>query len=81
MKEIMELSEKNKFWVIEDSAQSLGSHCVFKNEIKNIETKKFTGTIGHIGTTSFTQLKILIVLEMVGLCYKQQFDCKKNQTN
>ena len=59
MKEIMELSKKNKLWVIEDSAQSLGSHCVFKNEIKNIETKKFTGTIGHIGTTSFYPTKNL----------------------
>ena len=59
MKEIMELSKKNKLWVIEDSAQSLGSHFVFKNKIKNIETKKLTGTIGHIGTTSFYPTKNL----------------------
>ena len=59
MKEIMEISRKNKLWVIEDSAQSLGSHFVFKNKIKNIETKKITGTIGHIGTTSFYPTKNL----------------------
>jgi len=57
MHSIMEISKKNNLWVIEDSAQSLGA-CYYKNNNKKI-SKKFTGTIGHIGTTSFYPTKNL----------------------
>ena len=57
MHSIMEISKKNNLWVIEDSAQSLGA-CYYKKNNKKI-SKKFTGTIGHIGTTSFYPTKNL----------------------
>lgn len=54
METIMELAEKYKLWVIEDNAQSLGSTCTFKNGII-----RKTGTMGHIGCTSFFPTKNL----------------------
>ena len=57
MHSIMEISKKNNLWVIEDSAQSLGA-CYYKKN-NNKTSKKFTGTIGHIGTTSFYPTKNL----------------------
>jgi len=54
MEPIMELAVKYKLWVIEDNAQSLGSACTFKNGMI-----RKTGTIGHIGCTSFFPTKNL----------------------
>lgn len=54
MQEIMEIAAKHKLYVIEDNAQAIGGDYRFKNGA----TKK-TGTIGHIGTTSFFPSKNL----------------------
>ena len=54
MEPIMQLAEKYKLWVIEDNAQSLGSAYRFKNGMI-----RQTGTIGHIGCTSFFPTKNL----------------------
>src|SRR6516225_1158192 len=48
MEEIMQIAEKYKVHVIEDNAQAIGSDYIFSNG-----TRKKTGTIGTIGTTSF----------------------------
>lgn len=54
MEPIMHIAENYKLWVIEDNAQSLGAEYKFSNgEIKQ------TGTIGHIGCTSFFPTKNL----------------------
>lgn len=54
MEPIMELARKYNLYVIEDNAQSLGAEYTFSDE-----TKKRTGTIGHIGCTSFFPSKNL----------------------
>ena len=54
MERILELSEKYNLYIIEDNAQSLGSEYIYPDK-----SKKFTGTIGHIGTTSFYPSKNL----------------------
>jgi UDP-2-acetamido-2-deoxy-ribo-hexuluronate aminotransferase len=54
LEEIMEIARKHKLHVIEDNAQSIGSDYLFKDG-----TKKKTGTIGTIGTTSFFPAKNL----------------------
>jgi len=54
MDRIMEIAEKHNLYVIEDTAQAIGSD--FKSE--NGWTKK-AGTIGHIGCTSFFPSKNL----------------------
>jgi UDP-2-acetamido-2-deoxy-ribo-hexuluronate aminotransferase len=54
MEGIMELANKNDFFVIEDAAQATGADYLFKNG-----TMKKAGTIGHIGTTSFFPSKNL----------------------
>ena len=54
MEPIMALASKYNLWVIEDNAQSLGSEYTFTNG----KTFK-TGTIGHIGCTSFFPSKNL----------------------
>lgn len=54
MEPILELAVKYKLWVIEDNAQSLGSAYTFKNGMI-----RKTGTIGHIGCTSFFPTKNL----------------------
>ena len=59
MKEIMLISKKHNLWVIEDAAQSLGSQVFTKNNSNKIQSKQFSGTIGHIGTTSFYPTKNL----------------------
>ena len=48
MEEILILAKKHDLFVIEDNAQAIGANYKFSNG----EIKK-TGTIGHIGTTSF----------------------------
>lgn len=54
MEEIMAIAEKYKLYVIEDNAQALGADYTFSNGIK-----KKTGSIGHIGCTSFYPSKNL----------------------
>ena len=54
MEEIMEIAKANNLFVIEDNAQAIGCDYTFSNGI----TKK-TGTIGHIGATSFYPSKNL----------------------
>lgn len=54
MESIMEIAERNNLYVVEDNAQAIGSEYQFKSG-----KKMKTGTIGHIGTTSFFPSKNL----------------------
>jgi len=54
MEEIMQLAAKHNLYVIEDNAQALGADYRFSDG-----TIKKTGTIGHIGCTSFYPSKNL----------------------
>lgn len=54
MEEIMELSKAHNFYVIEDNAQAIGAN--FKSKDGSIHK---SGTIGHIGCTSFYPSKNL----------------------
>jgi UDP-2-acetamido-2-deoxy-ribo-hexuluronate aminotransferase len=54
MEAIMEIAKKNKLFVVEDTAQALGSTYFFSNG-----TKQQAGTIGDIGCTSFFPSKNL----------------------
>ena len=54
MEPIMALAKKHNLFVIEDNAQAIGAVYTFSNG-----TKAKTGTIGHIGTTSFFPSKNL----------------------
>ena len=54
MESIMALALKNNLYVIEDTAQAIGADYVFSNG-----TKRKSGTIGHIGCTSFFPSKNL----------------------
>jgi dTDP-4-amino-4,6-dideoxygalactose transaminase len=54
MEEIMAIAKKHNLFVIEDNAQAIGCDYIFSDG-----TKKKTGTIGHIGTTSFYPSKNL----------------------
>ena len=54
MEAIMQVAKERNLFVIEDNAQAIGSDYTFNDGI----TKK-TGTIGHIGTTSFFPSKNL----------------------
>lgn len=54
MQEILDIAEENKLYVVEDNAQSLGAVYTFADG-----NKKKTGTLGHIGTTSFFPSKNL----------------------
>ena len=54
MEQIMEIAKAHHLYVIEDNAQAIGCDYTFSNGV----TKK-TGTIGHIGATSFYPSKNL----------------------
>ena len=54
MEQIMEIAEKHGLYVIEDNAQAIGCEYIFENG-----TRQKTGTIGHIGATSFYPSKNL----------------------
>ncbi|HEX7903251.1 MAG TPA: DegT/DnrJ/EryC1/StrS family aminotransferase [Chitinophagaceae bacterium] len=54
MEEIMAIAQKHNLFVIEDNAQAIGSKYTFSDG-----TTKKTGSIGHIGTTSFYPSKNL----------------------
>jgi dTDP-4-amino-4,6-dideoxygalactose transaminase len=53
MERIMDIAEKHNLYVIEDTAQSLGANCQFREKIQK------AGTIGHLGATSFFPSKNL----------------------
>lgn len=54
MEPIMQFAEKHHLYVVEDNAQAIGAVYTFSDG-----TKKHTGTIGHIGCTSFFPSKNL----------------------
>lgn len=54
MEKIMEIAKKYNLYVIEDNAQAIGCEYTFSNG-----TSKKTGSIAHIGTTSFYPSKNL----------------------
>lgn len=54
MEEIMQIANEYNLYVIEDNAQAIGADYYFKDG-----SSKKTGTIGHIGTTSFFPSKNL----------------------
>ncbi len=54
MEEIMAIAAKHNLYVIEDNAQAIGCDYLFSDG-----SKKKTGTIGHIGATSFYPSKNL----------------------
>ena len=54
MEEILKIADKYNLFVIEDNAQAIGAKYSFSNG-----DIKFTGTMGHIGTTSFFPSKNL----------------------
>jgi UDP-2-acetamido-2-deoxy-ribo-hexuluronate aminotransferase len=54
MEPLMEVARQHNLFVIEDTAQALGAEYTFRDG-----TKKFAGTIGTIGTTSFFPSKNL----------------------
>lgn len=54
MEPIMQFAVKHHLYVVEDNAQAIGATYTFSDG-----TKKHTGTIGHIGCTSFFPSKNL----------------------
>lgn len=54
MEPIMALADKHKLWVVEDNAQAIGADYIFAGG-----RSQKTGTIGHIGCTSFYPSKNL----------------------
>ncbi|MBT4826068.1 MAG: DegT/DnrJ/EryC1/StrS family aminotransferase [Flavobacteriaceae bacterium] len=54
MEEILALANKYNLYVVEDNAQSIGANYTFSDG-----SKKKTGTLGHVGTTSFFPSKNL----------------------
>lgn len=54
MEEIMKIAAEHNLYVVEDNAQAIGSNFTFSDG-----TVKKTGTIGHIGATSFFPSKNL----------------------
>ena len=54
MEEIMALAEKHNLYVIEDNAQGIGANYTYKDG-----SKKKTGAIGHVASTSFFPSKNL----------------------
>jgi len=61
---IMKLAEANGFYVVEDNAQSIGSDYIFSDG-----RRQKSGTIGHIGTTSFYPSKNLGAYGDAGALY------------
>jgi CDP-4-dehydro-6-deoxyglucose reductase, E1 len=55
---VLEIAEKHKLWVIEDNCDALGAEYALAREYSLLKGKKVsdrvkTGTIGHLGTSSF----------------------------
>lgn len=57
----MEIARRHHLYVIEDACQAIGSE--YHSTDGSI---KKAGTIGNIGCTSFSQVKILVVMVMEG---------------
>jgi len=66
MEPIMEIAHRHNIFVIEDTAQAIGSVYTFSDG-----TKKQAGTIGHVGTTSFFPSKNLGCYGDGGAIYTQ----------
>jgi UDP-2-acetamido-2-deoxy-ribo-hexuluronate aminotransferase len=66
MEAIMQLALKHQLFVVEDNAQAIGAHYTFSDG-----TKAQTGTIGHIGCTSFFPSKNLGCYGDGGALYTQ----------
>lgn len=66
MEAIMQLAHKNQLFVVEDNAQAIGAHYTFADG-----TQAQTGTIGHIGCTSFFPSKNLGCYGDGGALYTQ----------
>jgi len=64
MEPIMEVAEKHGLWVVEDNAQAIGADYTFSDG----HSQK-TGTIGHIGCTSFYPSKNLGAYGDAGAIY------------
>lgn len=54
MEPIMEVARRHRLWVVEDNAQAIGADYTFGDG-----TRQKTGTLGHIGCTSFYPSKNL----------------------
>ncbi len=54
MKALMNIAKSRDLYVIEDNAQSIGARCIVADE-----SRQMSGTIGHIGCTSFYPAKNL----------------------
>lgn len=72
MEAIMKLAEKHGFYVIEDNAQSIGSDIIFRDG-----SHKKSGTVGHIGTTSFYPSKTLGAFGDAGAVYTNDVELGK----
>ena len=66
MEAIMQLAHKYQLFVVEDNAQAIGAHYTFADS-----TQVQTGTIGHIGCTSFFPSKNLGCYGDGGALYTQ----------
>lgn len=66
MEEIMAIAKKHNLYVIEDNAQAIGCDYIYKDG-----AKKKTGTIGHIGSTSFYPSKNLGAFGDAGAIFTQ----------
>jgi dTDP-4-amino-4,6-dideoxygalactose transaminase len=66
MEAIMHLAHKHQLFVVEDNAQAIGAHYTFADG-----TQAQTGTIGHIGCTSFFPSKNLGCYGDGGALYTQ----------
>ena len=54
MEPLLDLAKANNLFVVEDNAQAIGANYTFSSGVK-----QKTGTIGHVGTTSFFPSKNL----------------------
>ncbi len=63
MNQVMKIADKNNLFVIEDTAQAIGSNYTYQNKVIKL------GTIGNIGCTSFFPSKNLGCFGDGGACY------------
>lgn len=71
MEEIMNWANERNLFVIEDNAQAIGAQCVIDGQLK------YSGTIGHISTTSFFPSKNLGAYGDGGAVFTQNEDWTK----
>lgn len=83
MEAIMDIARRHNLYVVEDNAQAIGNDYIFSNG-----SRKKTGTIGHIGCTSFYPSKNLgaygdggaMVTEDAGLAEKLKMISQHGQS-